>query len=79
MPLVLVCHIMPAVSSMAPLHLLGQDDQYKVQHDGHVMPLVPMLASYEAIYTVTGTLGPDDQTDVKMIFGHVTPTASPLV
>ena len=35
-------HMMLTPSSMAPLHLLGQDNQDEVQHDcfGHVMPLI---------------------------------------
>ena len=38
MPLVLVsCHIMPKVSSMGLLHLLGQDDIYNAKHDLLVM------------------------------------------
>ena len=42
--------MLPSVSSMATFHMLGQNDQKKMQHDifGHVMPLAPALASSDA-------------------------------
>ena len=41
------CHMKPTVSSMAPLHSLGQDNLTEVQHDifGHAIPLVLVSAS----------------------------------
>ena len=44
-------HIMLMALSRAPLHSLHLDDQSEVQHDfsGHVMPLVLVLASNDAV------------------------------
>ena len=53
------CHMMPRVSSMAPLNFLHQEDQNWMQHDllGHVMSPAPASASSDAndiIHTTTG-------------------------
>ena len=47
---------MPMISSMAPLHSLGQDDQNEVQYDsaGHVMPFT--LASHDADGVINVTI-----------------------
>ena len=38
---------MSMLLSMAPLHLLGHNNQNEVKHDlAHVMPLAPVLASH---------------------------------
>ena len=51
------CHIMPTVSSMAPFHLLGQDEQNEMQHDlfGHVLPLEQASASCNVTDIISGT------------------------
>ena len=48
--------VMPTMFSMAPLHLLGHNDQNKVKHDifSHVMPLVPVLLSCEGTCIISG-------------------------
>ena len=38
------CHMMPKVLSMAPFHLLGQDDQKETNMTNHVMPMVSSVA-----------------------------------
>ena len=43
------CHMLLSVSSVAPFHLLGQNNQKDVQHDfGHVMPLALVTALHAA-------------------------------
>ena len=52
------CHMMSTVSSMVPFHLLVKDDHNEMQHDfsRYVMPLAPVLTSYEANGIVNGTI-----------------------
>ena len=51
------CHMMPAASSVIPLHSLSHDDKNKMQYYffGHVMPLTLELASCDADCIISGT------------------------
>ena len=58
---------------MAPLHLLGQDNQNEMQHDifGHMMPLALALASSDTYSVTKGIIvfpGQDDRNEVKHHF-----------
>ena len=59
--------MMLAVSSMAPFHLLGHDDEKEMQHDlfGHVMPMATSMAQLHFF-------SQDNQNEVQYNFlGHV--------
>ena len=67
------CYIIFAVSSMAPFHLLGQDDEKVMQHDisGHVMwcdwhwhHVVPMASSMTPLHLFSKY----NQNEVQHIF-----------
>ena len=52
------CHVMQMVFSMAPLHSLHHNACNEVQYDffGDVIPLVLVLASYDADGIINGTI-----------------------
>ena len=76
--------MIPAVSSMALSHLLGQDDQKDIQHYifGHMIPLAPVIMSCQTHhYGTMHNLSQDNQNEAQhwyWCWHHMKPMASQM-